>query len=127
MAVLPIEQRFLKEQGDGEIPVLGMLKELEYGVRLTLSDLFFHKADWEVERDACMRAFEVTLTQKLIGETVDVIEVPSSWWQHLKQAHFPRWLLKYFPIDFKRYEARALYPKVSLPLEEHKVIFEEML
>ena len=112
MAVLPIEK--------------GILKEFEYGVQQILSDKFIRKADLDLERDFCMRGFVAMLTQRITGETVDVIEVPSSWWQHLKQAHFPCWLLKYFPVDFKYYEARALYPKVSLPDEEHKVIFEEM-
>jgi hypothetical protein len=31
---------------------------------------------------------------------VEEMGVPSTWWQHLKQDHFPAWLLRRFPVKF---------------------------
>jgi len=55
-------------------------------------------------------------------EDVEVqFEFPSSWWQHFKQQHFPKWLLKRFPVVMKKHrgkyrvDARFYFP--DLPID----------
>lgn len=63
------------------------------------------------------------LTEKKESKT---FEVPLTWWDGFKIAHFPKWLRKRYPAKVKRIECtlEILYPdlKVSLP-EETSVIF----
>jgi hypothetical protein len=43
-----------------------------------------------------------------------VVQVPASWWQHLKQDHFPAWYLSRWPVE---YRDRV----VSYSLDDHVV------
>ena len=47
-----------------------------------------------------------------LGES---IAVPLTWWDHFKQTYFPSYLLKRFPIKYKKHEAICLIP--TLPLK----------
>jgi hypothetical protein len=55
------------------------------------------------------------------------IEYPADWFQAFKQRFFPRWLIKYFPINMNviRIEADVLYPdfRCAFPKEKHFAIF----
>ena len=52
-----------------------------------------------------------------------VVGVPATWWQHLKMAAFPGWLLRWFPVAWTNhrktvtFEAVDLLPDVSLELD----------
>ena len=41
-------------------------------------------------------AFLLKSTQKRMG--TGSYTVPATWWQHLKESHFPAWLLRRFPV-----------------------------
>ena len=45
-----------------------------------------------------LRSFLLRSTQKKMG--TGAYEVPASWWQHLKESHFPVWLLRRFPVNY---------------------------
>lgn len=67
------------------------------------------------------------LTRKLVDKTyeaVKTISFPSSWWEHLKRDHAPKWFLKFYPVkeydekvklsvEFERY---ATYPEADIEL-----------
>lgn len=65
----------------------------------------------------------IRIIQSVWGEYVGdlVVMTPSNWWERLKKDHAPRWFLKRFPVryDTTTYQAAAMYPKVTLPDEEH--------
>lgn len=53
----------------------------------------------------------------------DSIKVPASWWDHFKEAKFPAWALKKWPVKYRTINCQALFP--DLPFDEkmpHKVI-----
>ena len=54
------------------------------------------------------------------GEVL-TFRVPRTWWDHLKARWFPRWLLRWFPVDFRAItiECRAVFPE--LKAVPHKV------
>lgn len=55
------------------------------------------------------------------GTDTQEVRYPATWWQHFKQAHFPDWALKRWPVfniveqvhfDYDQY---ALFPEADLP------------
>ena len=46
---------------------------------------------------------------------------PATWWQHVKERFFPRWLLRRFPVRYDQYVVNtvALYPHLSFPDQAH--------
>jgi hypothetical protein len=52
----------------------------------------------------------------VLGERIDKIEFPSTWWQAFKERWFPKFLLNKFPVDYKRYVVDLHYP--LLPIHE---------
>lgn len=49
---------------------------------------------------------------------------PANWKESLKDAFLPKWLKKRYPVRMTsiKLEAKALYPRISLPRERHAVI-----
>ena len=68
-------------------------------------------------------ALVVRVKQNILGERLGILEIkrPADWWEHFKLESAPRWFLKWFPVRYvvDTYRADALYPKLSLPEEEH--------
>ena len=71
--------------------------------------------------------FKVTITQEVYGETLGTLEIehPATWFQMLKEQHAPHWLKRRWPVrhDTEAYDARALYPKLAMPDEEHNRVW----
>jgi len=69
----------------------------------------------------------VRVRQAVYGETLGTLEVkhPATWFQMLKEQHAPYWLKRRWPVRYvyQKYDARALYPKLSLPDEAHNRIW----
>ncbi len=73
--------------------------------------------------DVMFQAMLIKMKAAVWAEHLGTIEVPATWWQHFKQAHFPKWLLRRFPVRMKTYDADRLYPEVSLPDKQHVAHF----
>jgi hypothetical protein len=65
-------------------------------------------------------------SQKLESKTVKLeIKVPTSWWQHLKQDHFPQWAVKKWPVRYKtesksyQFDVKALFPELQMNTPPH--------
>jgi len=69
------------------------------------------------------RLLHVSVKQEVYGETLGTLEVerPATWFQMLKEQYAPYWLKRRWPVRYayQKYDARALYPLVSLPDETH--------
>ena len=65
--------------------------------------------------------------QAVYGETLGTLEIkrPATWLQMLKEQHAPYWLKRCWPVryDTETYDARALYPMVSLPHIRHNRVW----
>lgn len=66
-----------------------------------------------------LRAY--VLAEHLVDETVTLdVDVPASWFQHLKARHMRRWVLKRWPVrtikvtEAKRFQRDATYPKANI-------------
>ena len=71
--------------------------------------------------------FKVTITQEVYGEELGTLEIkrPATWLQMLKEQHAPYWLLRRWPVRHttETHDARALYPKLALPEQEHNYVW----
>lgn len=54
-----------------------------------------------------------------LGRYVHEWKYPSSWWQHLKRDHFPKWLLDRYPVQYTTntvvLTGEAMYPDYRPP------------
>ena len=100
-----------------------VLDAKEYGVHAYASMKFILLKEY----DPILRGMFLKLTTKVLGETIDVIEFPATWWDAFKERWFFNWAKKRWPITRRRYEAIALYPKISIPEEKCKIVFERQL
>ena len=105
-------------------------------VELTREDLIQHiytfldvpEENVSLNYGSFVEDFDASLhTIRLIiwGEMLDVVEYPATWKDAVKLRWFPHWLLKHFPCNFRRLEAKALYPKISFKEHCSKVIIRE--
>lgn len=61
------------------------------------------------------------LSEKLEeGVKTDYVDIPSSWWQHLKYEHAPGWFIDRWPVQYDRatltvyLERWATYPEANV-------------
>lgn len=73
----------------------------------------------------CVRLQTEVLCQSVSQQQETVIfKAPATWWQHLKQDLFPRWLLNRFPVRqavtkrVVRYEILASYPQADIAVPD---------
>lgn len=81
--------------------------------------IFPHLEDYE--------GMAARLNVRIYGETLDVQEYPTTWWDAFKVRWYPEWLLKKFPPNITKLEAVALYPKISMPDEHSKTIIQKTM
>ena len=96
------------------------LEKFERGIQLVLMDKWFQVVCGS-EHDIAMRAEVVSIVVKALGQTLEEIHYPSTWWQAFKQHFFPRWLLRWFPVEYTGHKIVTFYPKIALPDEPHWV------
>ena len=56
-----------------------------------------------------------------------VVRYPADWWQAFKNHWFPTWALQRWPVEYhtERLEAWEVYPKLSVPGYEPKIIIRK--
>ena len=85
------------------------LKRLEETLLLNISRKQIEQLTLYIEDD--YRKFfvdeiAIRITREFFGDKVEKeisldFEYPATWWQHFKRSHFPKWLLKKFPVKKK--------------------------
>lgn len=54
-----------------------------------------------------------------LGRYIHEWKYPSSWWQHFKRDHFPKWLLDRYPVQYTTntivLDGQAMYPNYRPP------------
>ena len=76
-----------------------------------------------------MDRFQVVVTGKLLGETIDKVhyKYPQDWKEAFKERWFPRWLLKKYPVKYTHIEVDVniaypdLHKRIQMPEEKHFV------
>lgn len=48
-------------------------------------------------------------------EAQDSVQVPSDWFQHLKESMAPDWLKRLFPVRYDKYHAYLVLPDIDIP------------
>ncbi len=80
-----------------------------------------------VDLDAILDDYLVRLIRQVVYiPAKEVLEVPASWWDAVKQRFMPNWALRHWPVCLTRYEARAFLPNVAPPLKGAVLRWEQL-
>jgi hypothetical protein len=83
----------------------------------------------------CHRLTAFVLTEKVVGQVHTLsVEVPATWWQHLKASRMRPWILRRWPVRYHRierdvrFDKRLMYPAASqsLPSLGGPIVFESL-
>jgi hypothetical protein len=83
---------------------------------------FEQYATEQIKQMAIEFQVQVLAQQRVTDKQVLRCRCPASWWQHLKWAHAPRWLLRRWPVVWTDHEAEVsftqydTYPRANVPL-----------
>lgn len=57
-------------------------------------------------------------------ETETRISYPSSWWQHVRQRFYPKWLLRRYPVKKEYHVVKYIsaYPTIYVDKEAHSAV-----
>lgn len=71
----------------------------------------------EVLKEHLWDGFRVHFTRAIYAQQLETLEYPATWWDAFKARWFPCWILRHFPVEFTRWEAKALYPRLAHQLK----------
>jgi hypothetical protein len=105
-----------------------MLEVFKFGV---MSHMDMNNAQFQVEPevyyrnmiDRMSREMVFKLTAKIAGQQLPDIKYPADWKQAFKERWFPQWLLKKYPVKYKQFEVKALYPYLAIPPHQEHLTF----
>jgi len=82
-----------------------------YATKLALSTL--RNAEISKFEDYMIEGLVYQLDAYLATEPLGEIKHPLGWWQAFKERFFPVWLLKHWPVAYKTYNIKLLYPEIN--------------
>ena len=94
-----------------------VLERLRMGAQVHLTGHALHSLQVDVENDPSLRAMVYSLTtevfsQKLGEETnkqtkIVEFDFPSNWWQQLKLANLPEWVMRKWPVKYRTFTQKV--------------------
>jgi hypothetical protein len=102
-----------------------MLERFKFGVRhmALQEDLqFLSDVDIEYMTDSIARNVVYNFRAEVMGQKLDQIKHPADWKEAFKERWFPKWLLEKYPVRYKRYDIKALYPQIKLPIDGYRPV-----
>ena len=98
----------------------GLLQQFKWEAAMAFPEQMLQDAIYPQARfDPFMRHWVLRVRAQIFGEHLQKVAYPATWWDAVKQRFMPRWLQRWFPVQLQHWSAIALYPKVSLPKEDH--------
>ena len=96
------------------------LQKIEIGMQQAFSDYFIDTST-EIERDAAIHAFTISVRGFLYGEEAyrEIVKYPRDWFNAFKERWFPKLLLRFYPVRYttKTFTVDCVYPKFN-PLRD---------
>ncbi|KKN50278.1 hypothetical protein LCGC14_0634300 [marine sediment metagenome] len=65
--------------------------------------------------DLAMDGMMLKITRVILGEDITEIKHPADWWQASKERWFPARLQRRWPVRYKVFQIKRLYPDMVLP------------
>ena len=115
----------------GNIEKVNLIK-LPITISEVLDDYVLVKCGLEFESviEPMLRGMIYRIKTYVLAEEIDnrkkdvkfTYTIPASWWHHFKKSHFPKWLLKRFPVKYIEYyktktvtfRKYATYPRANI-------------
>jgi hypothetical protein len=108
----------------GSLPLIKetVLDRLTFANKTTITNAareFIAPDNLEVIAKHCPEGMVIELKARIAAEKLDMLDYPSDWWQAFKERWFPPWAKKRWHVEYRHFDGYALYPKISLPREQH--------
>jgi hypothetical protein len=107
-----------------------LLKKHEYCAAEAISEALLRTARFDESVHHLTGTLVRRLTSHVAAETLKKLSVriPKTWWDAMKLRFLPKQMLKRYPVQMveMKLEAKALYPHVSFPEEQHVIVMHKM-
>lgn len=94
-------------------------------------DVFLQDEKLESFIDHSVDAMVLRLRAYCLGKKQETARVyfPSSWWQHLKRDHAPKWFKQRFPVKETvfTYESAKLCPHINIKFQDNQQVHFEFM
>lgn len=98
------------------------LQENRLKSRAVVEDFEFANLDIQYLQDRILNRSILELKARVAGNDIKtVVKYPSDWKQAFKERWFPVWLLNKYPVEYTTYDAKILYPTISIPDHQYYV------
>ena len=103
-----------------------VLTTTKFEVRQFLGDFALESIQVEAIRDVALQGLWLQLRAFLLGRKVSenilkTIEIPETWWDAFKERYYPAWLLKQFPVKYRKIETIVQHmhicPHINVPFK----------
>lgn len=84
-----------------------VLERIRFMLAQRVTAGYMERIKVDVDMDWLLGDMVIRFEKELLGEIVGtqehtvMVDVPSSWWQHLKEDHFPQWYVRRWPVLHK--------------------------
>ena len=92
------------------------LEKFKFGVMTKIPEgLLSDESEANIAEDVFSESIALQVKDFVLGEDLDrthTFHYPATWFQHLKKAHAPAWVLRKWPVRYKEeiLSFRVLYP-----------------
>ena len=102
-----------------------VLRKVRFAMAAHLSLDLLASTEADVFLDQYSASVVVRLQASVLGETVPEVDVkfPVTWWDAVKDRWFPKWSLRWFPVEYRRItiDKHTLFPSIEVPGHEARI------
>ena len=104
------------------------LERYKYAIQAHLSEHFAMAAEVDFHNDPFLKGVMITISQKIFGQQRKRFreKVPLNWKEAIKDRWLPRWIRKYWPVEYRliEFDIRELMPSLNVPNRPTYIVTE---
>jgi hypothetical protein len=106
-----------------------VLRKVKFDIRKTVSKQVVSSLSARATSDMLAEQISLQLQGLMLGNTIHreirgTVRWPRSWWQAFKEAWYPQWLAKRFPVQYSEAETSTEFihvcPHLDAPLHDYQ-------
>ena len=101
------------------------LEKLKFAIQQRLTGEFMAKVDISIYSEFLADEIYLRVKGFVWAEAENVqhqeIKYPCDWWQAFKEKWFPVWILRHYPVTYKKVviDVKAIYPEFKQAIDNH--------
>ncbi len=109
---------------DGYDKIIELVKE-RFRKRIEVTEEFaFYTNNLEMKTyvDVFTKQLIMEFSKEVLYYKQEDLKYPVNWIEAFKERWFPKWLLKYYPVEYTLIEVREYYPRMAIPNGQDRYI-----